>query len=1073
MEEISLRAYVKEIDNLVENEQLDEAIAHCRHILEFYPKHLDTYRALGKAYLEAKRYGDAADIFQRVLSAIPDDFVAHIGMAIVREDEENLDASIWHIERAFETNPANPAIQQELRRLIGRRDGLEPSKVHMTRGALARMYAHGELYPQAIAELISAIQDDPDRPDLQVLLATMHWRTEQHLEAAEICSHILDKLPYCRDANRIMAAILQVSDKSDEASSYLRRLAALDPYTAYITDANIDPQTVDADTVRFDKLSWQPGQPLPTAEPTKPEWVASLSSEMASDSMEEQESLEEPPSWVDEIETPAAQSIPTEEIDIQPTDHEEPSKDEKIPGWMQEAGWQKATGEAVEGRMAFSDEELSELETGVPAPATPSDEGELTPAEIPNWLMDKAPSEVSEVVPEEVELASETPSDLISEVEIPELEAETGQPPVEEPSIPLDEIAVGLDQEAQQIDSAKEPEDTPRLPAWLETETPGATATIVTWLEDKSSEDAEAPPEEQILEVAEAPSEEPILEVEEVDEVVTSESIEEAALKTEETIPDWLEQPVDLESVEDITPEEAIPDEEGPSWLEGVAEIAGHQEEVMPRATETPSVEAPASTEEEAGWLQGLAEPGAETSTEPPAPTEKTPDWLEGITEPEAEIAPVQPTARQEVPDWLTDIAEQSSVETPMDSIPVVEETPARQPDAGTIDKPTSQEETPDWLSEFAAAEGEEVVPSPGTPVTEEAELSDIQAPPITELKQEEEQIEAAPPDYPADIISDEKLDDEEVIGWLEGLASRQDVVDEETAVTTEEPVSVPPTPSEILSETPAEEEQVIPEQPEEGLEWLERLSAERVIDTDISPPSEELLEEYEEAEVSEWLEKMATQPIPKINLEELGAEAPEWLEQLDTGELAPSPEEPTPLEVKAEIEPVAPTPPQPSSEQPRVEPVLVEPEVEERPSMPPPPEPVEPVLVEPEIEERPPPPPEPVEPVVEVVTTVSAVPETPEEPPTPPKRAEKDTSQLLEEARQVLSSSDFERAAIDYDSLIKNNIELDSVINDLTTALERDPNVPALWQALGDAFMKNNQLTEAIEAYQKGMEVA
>ena len=118
MPEISLRAYIGEIDRLIEREQLDEAIAHCRHILQTYPKHLATYRLLGKAYLEAKRYGDAADIFQRVLSAMPDDFVAHIGMAIVREDEGNLDAAIWHMERAFETNPANPAIQQEMIRLV-------------------------------------------------------------------------------------------------------------------------------------------------------------------------------------------------------------------------------------------------------------------------------------------------------------------------------------------------------------------------------------------------------------------------------------------------------------------------------------------------------------------------------------------------------------------------------------------------------------------------------------------------------------------------------------------------------------------------------------------------------------------------------------------------------------------------------------------------------------------------------------------------------------------------------------------------------------------------------------------
>jgi hypothetical protein len=32
---------------------------------------------LGKAYLESQRYGDASDILQRVLSSVPDDFIAH------------------------------------------------------------------------------------------------------------------------------------------------------------------------------------------------------------------------------------------------------------------------------------------------------------------------------------------------------------------------------------------------------------------------------------------------------------------------------------------------------------------------------------------------------------------------------------------------------------------------------------------------------------------------------------------------------------------------------------------------------------------------------------------------------------------------------------------------------------------------------------------------------------------------------------------------------------------------------------------------------------------------------------
>ena len=44
---IPLRQYNREIDGLIDTAQLDEAVAHCRHILETFPKHLATYRLLG------------------------------------------------------------------------------------------------------------------------------------------------------------------------------------------------------------------------------------------------------------------------------------------------------------------------------------------------------------------------------------------------------------------------------------------------------------------------------------------------------------------------------------------------------------------------------------------------------------------------------------------------------------------------------------------------------------------------------------------------------------------------------------------------------------------------------------------------------------------------------------------------------------------------------------------------------------------------------------------------------------------------------------------------------------------
>ncbi len=61
MPKLSLRAYNREISSLIDRGQTDEAVAHCQYILQTYPKHLETYRLLGKAYLEAHRNSEAID----------------------------------------------------------------------------------------------------------------------------------------------------------------------------------------------------------------------------------------------------------------------------------------------------------------------------------------------------------------------------------------------------------------------------------------------------------------------------------------------------------------------------------------------------------------------------------------------------------------------------------------------------------------------------------------------------------------------------------------------------------------------------------------------------------------------------------------------------------------------------------------------------------------------------------------------------------------------------------------------------------------------------------------------------
>ena len=273
MARISLRAYNRDLEAMIDRNQIEEAIAHSRYILEFYPKHVDTYRLMGKALLEAQRFSDASDVFHRVLSSVPDDFIAHLGMSIIREDEKNLDGAIWHMERSFEVQPSNAAVQVELRRLYGLRDGVSPQKIQLTRGALARMSAKSNLFSQAIAELRAALSDDPQRPDLQVVLAEMYAQSGSRMEAIETCNSLISKLPYCLVANRLLAEILPETERAERAQEFKDRLFELDPYYAHLSPVAQSVDQVSEGAVTIERHDYTGESPVDQVS-EQPAWAA-------------------------------------------------------------------------------------------------------------------------------------------------------------------------------------------------------------------------------------------------------------------------------------------------------------------------------------------------------------------------------------------------------------------------------------------------------------------------------------------------------------------------------------------------------------------------------------------------------------------------------------------------------------------------------------------------------------------------------------------------------------------------------------------------------------------------------
>ena len=107
----------------------------------------------------------------------------------------------------------------------------------------------------------------------------------------------------------------------------------------------------------------------------------------------------------------------------------------------------------------------------------------------------------------------------------------------------------------------------------------------------------------------------------------------------------------------------------------------------------------------------------------------------------------------------------------------------------------------------------------------------------------------------------------------------------------------------------------------------------------------------------------------------------------------------------------------------------------------------------------------------VERPQPVAAQPESPApiEPPAAPALTGEGTP--LSQAQAAIAKGDLDGAVSIYTQLIDQGQNLDATIHDLRDALYRHPVDFSLWQTLGDAYIKNNQVQEALDAYTKAEE--
>jgi tetratricopeptide (TPR) repeat protein len=1089
MEKVFLRVYNREIEGMIEGGQLDEAVAHCQHILKTFPMHVETYRLLGKTFLEARRYADAADIFERVLMAVPDDFVSHVGMSIIRDDEGNLDDAIWHMERAFEVQPSNSAIQGELRRLYGRRDGMEPSKIRLSRDALANMYSQGELFNQAIAEIRSVLAEDPVRPDLQVMLMRAYYRSGQKVEAAEIATTLLKKYPYCLDSLRVLVDVLPGTARAENTQVYRHRLFLLDPYSSFAQESAFSTDQVADSAVNLERLDYRPG--LMPGSP-RPDWASSLGIKG-----KPEKQPEPPPAW---MQTPAVSEKPAEGAPEPPGLEAIPAVTDAaatIPDWMRSGGWHDSGDEEKDGSadsgQASSDEPIAK-------------------ADIPDWLMSMAPAEINkteENQPEEPGISEPVSADGIPEWLKPMTPKDATGSMQPESEASINSIPGSGDEPVALVEGAGEksmepagsvesqPEGGEDLPDWLKSMIPG----------DSVTETIQEP-------------QQPV----------------ESHPASDDDVPDWLKSitPVVDSGEQLIKPQEPVvqqpsSSEDVPDFLKSMAsaEVAGTSNVVSePIHNEIPSVET------------GTGQPSTETPT---SGTETIPDWLADMGDREIQSVPSTSDIQDQTAISSKTISEQtvpieSDSQAPVNPLspePGTSEVSIQPPeDIGPLKtgedalgwleqlndkqdaKPEEQGsfpqnlsfETPDWLHEPGKEHDETPITPPQVqevihpPETLPLEPLDRFAVPsestpdeaVEEAFHSDEEIKPSEPSSEAVVQStvQQASFEEDTMAWLERLSIVQEKTSEKPLAPVveslesspvqnqeeldQEPTIRPPEETVPVSQEPAEDQDIT------ITSWLNKVDVQKELGKDSTgqPPEEKPGIPVEE--LPDWLKDLESPATPVIT-PKVDDDLPEWLRHPISPaepESASEPETPTWVDENMQITGQA-TPTMPDEWLPAevksdtgAEPVTIP---ESTPVKENPPEselgPVDETV--PVAESEPEVKPKPVsEPVLYSVHSLIHPPTLKQTGMLSPVPVQDKDAELLSNAQTILDQDSLDESMKQYSKLIKKGRLLDEVIHDLREGIYRYPVDVIIWQTLGDAYMRTNHLQDALDAYTKAEEL-
>ena len=214
MSDVLLFDLSQQLENLFAEKQYAAGFALGRHILQFYPRHLPTYKQMGLAALEAGLTADSADLLQRALSADPEDGEM---WAALHDATTQLD---MHPDAEVAGTYAHDLLRPET-------DGSAIARGHLA--------VRASDWETAFEAYRTGYLAHPERMDAGLGLMTALFNLDQWQASLNVARYLLKELPYSLKALwfAVRCAIL-LKDEAAPLERYLRTARSLDPDDAYV-----------------------------------------------------------------------------------------------------------------------------------------------------------------------------------------------------------------------------------------------------------------------------------------------------------------------------------------------------------------------------------------------------------------------------------------------------------------------------------------------------------------------------------------------------------------------------------------------------------------------------------------------------------------------------------------------------------------------------------------------------------------------------------------------------------------------------------------------------------------------